>query len=395
MFVTTTEALVTPQLLKWARERWNYSINEIARKIHVHPDKVGAWEEEGSKIRPTFRQAQDLAKKLNIPFGYLFLSKPPTESFPLPDLRTIKGKNPLHPSPNFLDILYDAFRKQDWYHEYLEEETAAPVQFVGKFNLGNDPKVIAVDIANTLGINDDLRETCNDWRQFLLELMRRAEKARVLVMRSGIVGSNTYRILDVQEFRGFAISDGLAPLIFINENDYKTAQIFTLVHELAHLWTGNSGISNLDFRSKQQSNAIDQFCDRVAAEVLVPSDDFLIRWGDFTSLERNLDRLARHYRVSTFVILRRAYDSDKVDTQQFEQLYETLLQRITPRRTDGGGHYYKSVLSRNSPTLTKSLIAAASEGRVLPTEVSKLLNIKISKISTLETFIELGETPRA
>ena len=394
MPLTTLEAFVTPHLLKWARDRWDYSIEAVAKKINVNPSQLEAWEKEDSKVRPTFRQARDLAKKLNIPFGYLFLSEPPRESVPLPDLRTIKGKNPLNPSPNFLDILYDAFRKQEWYHEYLEEENVPPVPFVGRFNLANDPKVIAIDIANTLGINDDLRETCNDWKQFLLELVRRAEKAHVLVMRSGIVGSNPYRTLDVQEFRGFAISDALAPLVFINENDYKTAQIFTLVHELAHLWIGNSGISNLDFRSRQQSNAIDQLCDRIAAEVLVPSDDFVIRWGDFIGLKRNLQRLAHHYKVSTFVILRRAYDLDKVNFQQFEQLYDGLLEMVTPKRSDGGGHYYKSVLSRNSPTLTKLLMSAASEGRVLPSEVSGLLNIKISHFNNLEAFIAFGELPR-
>ncbi|MBN2463642.1 MAG: ImmA/IrrE family metallo-endopeptidase [Dehalococcoidia bacterium] len=393
MPTTTLEAFITPQLIRWARERRNLTMSAAAKKMHVNPDKLNDW--ENSKGHPTFRQAQDLANKLKIPFGYLFLSKPPIESLPLPDLRTIKNETPAQPSPNFLDVLYDAFRKQEWYHEYLEEENTPPIQFVSKFSVKDEPKVIATDITNTLGIDNDLRQMCDNWEQFLLELIRRAEKARILVIRSGIVGSNPLRKLDVNEFRGFAINDNLAPLVFINENDYKTAQIFTIIHELAHLWIGNSGISNLDYRSKKQSNDIDQFCDHVAAEVLVPSDDFLIAWNDFIRVERNLEKLARRYRVSQFVILRRAYDFNKVDTQQFHDLYDKLLERVTPKKKDGGGHYYKLVLSRNSPTLTKSLMAAASEGRVLPTEVSRLLNIRISKLNTLEAFIVFGEVPHA
>jgi len=395
MSTAELEALVTPHLLKWARERWNYSIETIATKINVNSDVVEAWEREEGEVRPTFHQAQILAKKLHIPFGYLFLSKPPEDDLPLPDLRTIKNKDLLQPSPNFIDILYDAFRKQEWYHDYLEEDDYPPLPFVGKYDLEDEPKAIAVDIANTLGIDDGLRETCTDWKQFLSELIRRSEKAHILVMRSGIVGSNTYRLLDVQEFRGFAISDNLAPLIFINDNDYKTAQIFTLVHELAHLWIASSGISNPDYRSKAQSNIIDQFCNRVAAEVLVPIEDFIVRWGAFISLQRNLEKLARHYKVSTFVILRRAYDSDMVNSQQFEQLYDELLKKITPKRKDGGGHYYKSVLSRNSSTLTRSLMSAASEGRALPTEISGLLNIKVSQLNKLELFIAFGELSHA
>jgi Zn-dependent peptidase ImmA (M78 family)/DNA-binding XRE family transcriptional regulator len=387
MSTVTTEAFITPELMEWGRKRYNYSISKLAQKINVNPHQIQAWE-KGDE-RPSFSQAQILAKKLYIPFGYLFLSKPPVDSFPLPDLRTIKGKNPFHPSPDFLDVLYDALRKQEWYHEYLKEEEATTVQFAGKFNPENDPKIIASDIVNSLEIDDDLRETCIDWKQFMRELVRRAEKSRVLVLRSGIVGSNQYRKLDVQEFRGFAISDDLAPLIFINENDYQTAQIFTLVHELAHLWIGNSGISNLDFRSKRQSNQIDQICDHIAAEVLVPSDDFIIRWGDFVGLERNLQRLARHYRVSSFVILRRAYYCDKITFQQYEQLYDALLKMITPKKPEGG-HYYKSILSRNSPTLTKSLMAAMGEGHVLPSEVSALINTKISLFNKLEAYIMFG-----
>jgi Zn-dependent peptidase ImmA (M78 family) len=385
------EAFITPTIIPWAIKRASESFDTIARKLNVNPEHLRAW--GNGDLHPNLREAQELAKKLNIPFGFLYLSSPPQEKLPLPDLRTLRRTNDSKLSPNFLDILYDAFRKQEWYHDYLKEEDSSIVPFIGKFTRNQDPINIASDIRNTLGIDDTLRQECDNWEEFLKRMIYRTELHHVLVFRSGIVGNNTHRKLDVQEFRGFAISDDLAPVIFINENDYKTAQIFTLAHELAHLWIGASGISNPNYalRSNQQRHIIDQFCDKVAAEILIPSDDFLMRWNGFIKLDNNLNRLARHYRVSAFVVLRRAYEFDKITDKIFNDKYEELLTRIK-RKKSTGGDFYKSVLSRNSATLTKSLIMATSEGRVLPTEAARLLNVKVTRLNAVESFILFGES---
>jgi Zn-dependent peptidase ImmA (M78 family) len=385
------EAFVTREMIDWAMERLHETPKSLGLKLNVKSEKIAEWI-SGAK-RPSIRQAQKLAQKLKIPFGYLYLKTPMKETLPLPDLRTAAGTVSRHPSPDFLDVLYDALRKQQWYHEYLEQESAATIPFIGKFNLNDDVKTIAANISKTLSINDDLRQQCNNWEQFLTEFIRRAEQARVLVLRSGIVGSNTRRKLDVQEFRGFAISDNLAPLIFVNGSDYKTAQIFTLAHELAHLWIGQSGVSNPDYmlRSKQQQNKIDQLCDSIAAEVLVPSDDFLMRWDNFHKLDENLDNLARKYRVSTFVVLRRAYEFEKIQRDLFFLKYHELLEKVTGKKTNGGGDYYNLLLSRNSGTLTSTLVVAISEGRVLPTEAAELLNIRVSKLRAIEDYVLLSE----
>jgi len=388
----TVEALVNPEVVKWAITRRNLSLEKVASKIRVDSNELEDWRR--GRSRPTFNQAQDLARKLNIPFGYFFLLKPPAENLPLPDLRTLNNATPRQTSPNLLSVVYDAFRKQEWYHDFLEEENTPRVPFIGKFSENDKPEIIAADIIKTLGIDDDLRQSCDTWEQFLKEIIRRVEKSHVLAIRAGFVGNDPSRKLDINEFQGFAISDNLAPLIFINEGDYKSAQIFTAIHELAHLWINRSGVSKIDYRSKKQSHTIDQLCDRIAAEVLVPGDDFRIRWNNFYGIERNLKKLASHYRVSQFVILRRAYDFDWIDIQQYQKYYDLLLERITPKKS-GGGNYYKVVLSRNSPTLTKTLIAAVGEGRILPTEVSRLLNIRVSKLSALEAFVVFGEASHA
>ena len=379
------EALVTPQVIEWARQRYHLAIDTVAEKLKIKPDKLEAWE-KGDE-RPTFRQAQRLAQKLRIPFGYLFLSAPPEEKLPLPDLRIVAGTQPHPSSPDFSDLLNDVLRKQQWYREYQESEGAQPVPFIGSFTLSSSPEIIAVDIRDTLGINDKMRQESENWELFLRDFIQRAESAGVLVLRSGIVGNNTYRKLSVEEFRGFAISDNLAPVIFINGQDAKAAQIFTLVHELAHLWIGESGISNPDYRkrSSQQQHIIDRFCDQVAAETLLPKQDFLSHWQDNKTLKDNLQALSVQYRVSEFVVLRRAYENEKLTADDYYVQYKELLashKRVKGGK--GGGNFYLNLLARNSNTLTITLLVAAAEGRVSLMDTARLLNVKVKTLPAIQ-----------
>ena len=371
----STEAFITPNLITWALNRQGLTTEDLAKRLGLSVETLRAWEHNNG--RPSLKQAENLARKLNIPFGYLFLSNPPTENLSLPDLRTVTGAPPRKPSPELLDVLDDALRKQQWYHEHLESEGADPVDFIARFEPNEAVIKIAEDIRNTLRIDDDLREQAGNWEQFLTRFIRKAEELGVLVLRSSIVGSNTHRALNVDEFRGFVISDPLAPLIFINSRDAKTAQIFTLAHELAHLWIGQSGVSNPDYakRSEDQNNEIERHCNSIAAEALVPSNDFVARWNNHISIDNNIDSLVRHYRVSAFVILRRALDHDKVEHNTYLSKLKELSATHKAPSSDGGGNFYTNVVTRNSPTFTSTLITATAEGRVPYREAASLLSI--------------------
>src|SRR3990172_2079249 len=201
----TIEALVTPKVVRWARQRAGLSTAEVAKRINVtQPNRLDAWEREGVEDRPTFRQAQHLAAVLHIPFGYLFLSEPPTEELPLPDLRTKRGLVGMKPSPEFLEVVYDALRKQEWYHDYLQDEDADPVPFVGLYTETTPVETVAEDIRRTLRLDQSLRRQAQDNDDYFRLLVGRAEEARVLVLRTSIVGNNTRRSLDPEEVPGFA-----------------------------------------------------------------------------------------------------------------------------------------------------------------------------------------------
>ena len=387
--LVAVEAYVTPKVLRWARERDHLSAEQLAKHFKVSPSRVEDWEQGVS--RPTFRQAERLAQHLNVPFGYLFLSQPPADKLPLPDLRTVGDQPPPDPSPELWDCVADAVEKQAWYHDYLEDEGTGPLEFVGRESLNNAPAELAAAVRSELGIDASLRATARSWEQFLALLIGRAEAAGILVLRNGVVRNNTHRPLDVSEFRGFAISDRLAPLVFINARDAKSAQIFTLAHELAHLWLGKSGISNPNYRerSESQPNVVERVCNRAAAELLLPKDEFIPIWEHAASVEEKVRAAAVHFRVSRLAALRQAFDLDLVDSKHYWPLYDKLLEEGL-RVSGAGGNFYNSLLARNSPTLTKALFTAMAEGRSTYVEASRLLNVRASGLDALRERVLAG-----
>jgi Zn-dependent peptidase ImmA (M78 family) len=165
---------------------------------------------------------------------------------------------------------------------------------------------LAVPIKETLGIGPEMRATIRTLNAYLTALTERVESKGILVMQSGIVGNDNRKTLSVDEFQGFVVADDIAPIVFINAKDYVAARIFTLAHELAHIWVGKSGILNPDegdIRTRTPDTEL--FCNAVAAEVLVPQAEFL---EAFETRNGSLIDLAMHFRVSRIVILRRAFE---------------------------------------------------------------------------------------
>ncbi len=384
-----TVALIQPKTLSWALKRSHAPLEDIAKSAHVKVADLESWQ-KGKKAPPTIRQAQHLAQVLHIPFGYLFLSEPPKDDLPLPDLRTIRNEELKFPSPELQDVIDDVLRKRDWYKEYLLQQGTEPVKFIGRFNVKNAVQKVAADISEVLGINESLRKKVSSWEEFLRELIDVAQANRILVLRSGIVGNNTHRPLSVEEFRGFAISDDVAPLIFLNGKDSKAAQIFTLAHEIVHLWLGASGISNLDIREEVlHQKEIELFCNSVAAEILVPEKSFLENWSKRVSIEDNLHKLVRKYRVSSLVVLRRVLDLQLISLKAYREACdveeEKFKQHESRGKEESGGNFYSTFLMRNSGLLTSTIVAGALEGKVLYREASRLLGVHAETLHGIAT----------
>jgi Zn-dependent peptidase ImmA (M78 family)/transcriptional regulator with XRE-family HTH domain len=376
-------AYITPQVIKWARERAEMSVEQLAGVLKVDSRTLAAW--EGGQQSPPFGRAEKLAEKLHVPFGYLFLSKPPSDDFPLPDLRTVGNVAFSKPSLNFIEVVDDALLKQQWYSEYLQESGARKVSFVGSCHVTDGVQEVVANMSKALSIDEKARADSRSWQDFLSYIVRRAEELGILVMQRGVVGNNTKRRLDVDEFRGFAIADKFAPLVFINARDAKAAKNFTVVHELCHLWVGESGISNpnLRNRSADETNAVEKFCNKVAAEVLAPRTELLRHWRVEVGNDQNIANLARHFRVSRYVVALQASEANRITYAQYTDYLDRhpwFLKAATTDSEDSGGDFYNTFGARNGKRFISGVLSALGQNRITFRNASALLGVKIATL---------------
>lgn len=372
-------ALVNPSLLTWSRERAGLSTEQVAKKLPVKPNRVQEW--EAGETKPTFLQAQKWASLAHIPFGFLFLQQPPVEQLPLPDLRTVGGIAPQRPSLELLDTVRDSIRKQDWYLEYLQNEEHQPLAFVGRFNSRSQVAEVVDDIRRILRVNPDIARL--DYDKYSRALIEAAETAGILVMRSGIALGNTHRKLEVSEFRGFAISNAYAPVIFVNSSDAPSARLFTLLHELAHIWIGSSGVSDGNTANGRDE---ERFCNAVAGEFLAPEAQFRTLWNADVNWEENLAPLATRFHISKLAIGRRALDLGYISRAQYSAYYRMILKAFQDKE-GGAGDYYRNVTAKNSPRLSKAVLTEAMSGRMLLRDAGHLLGVQPAKLRTLASRI--------
>lgn len=374
------QALINPLIVTWARHRAGLSEDAFAQKLGIKKaDKVAEWESGTSK--PTFVQAQKIANVTNIPFGYLFLVEPPIEELPIPDLRTVGDKHRDEVSVEMRDIIKQVMHKQEWYKEYLIQIGEDELPFIGRFSTKNSVYEVAQDIRNELGVPLPQK---GSWEEYQRQLINAAESARILVMRSGIVGNNTRRKLQVSEFRGFAISDKLAPVIFINSSDAPAARLFTLVHELAHLWIGSSGVSDLSNDHADE----EKFCNAVAGEFLVPEKEFYDMWNPLVSLLNNALEISSRFHVSKLVVAKRALDCGVIDSDTYWEFYQREMKAFK-RKKSSGGDFNITAGARNSALFSSAVVAEALSGRMLLRDAGNLLGIQPSKIKTYASKLAL------
>ncbi len=309
---------VKPELLRWACERAGLDTAEVAERI---PQLV-AWER--GEAKPTLKQLEHFAGAVHAPVGYFFLPAPPVEQMPIPDFRTVGNEHIGHPSPDLLETIYLCRQRQEWYRDYARSIGETAVPFVGSVNLNDDIPTVAERMREGLGFDLEARRRMRTWEEALRQFIEQAEDSGVMVMVNGVVGNNNRRKLDPEEFRGFALSDDLAPLVFINGADTKSAQMFTLAHELAHVWLGETGLSDVE-PVGSPTNRIEQWCNQVAAEFLVPLTALRREYQAANDLTDEVARLARCFKVSTLVVLRRIYDAGHLTQDELWTAYHAEL----------------------------------------------------------------------
>lgn len=350
---------IKPAILEWACERSRLDRAVLDGRFPQLDDWI-----RGER-QPTFNQAETFARATHTPFGFLFLPEPPIEPLPIQDFRTL-GHGAAAPSADLLDTIYAMQRRQDWLREDRRASEIDPLRFVGSARLGDDPEAVGREMRRIVGLDDGWAAKVRTWRDAVGELRRRIEASGILAVINGVVGNDTSRKLDVHEFRGFALTDPYAPVIFVNGTDSKSAQMFTLAHELAHVWLGREGEGLSGFEGLFPGDQrVERFCDRAAAEFLVPAGEVKTRWPQVAGADDPFERLARHFKVSPIVAGRRAMDLGLVKRDTFFEFYEDYIRRERQSPdTASGGNFYLTQSTRVGESFARAVMRAALEGRV-------------------------------
>ncbi len=372
-----------PAVLRWARERAGFNHDQLATRLKLQNQEVMEWECSG---RINFNKVDDLAKHTYTPVGYLYLAEPPDDNLPIADFRTRAGVSPQRPSPNLLDTVYQMQLRQAWMREEMIAQEDPSLKFVGAFTLDSHPAQVAAAMDEALQLSEGWAAEEGSWTNALRTLRDRIESAGVLVAFNGVVGNNTHRKLDIEEFQGFALVDEYAPFIFVNNADYKTAQIFTLAHELSHILVGESGLSKFEDLGPSD-HATEEICNRIAAEFLVPREDLHKRWNTASQSVDPYQDLAKHFKVSTVVAARRALDSGLTTREMFFKYYHENKARnwggTQSKDKRGGGDFWNNQLWRVGARFGSAVSRAVKEGRLPYTDAYSLTGLKGDTFSSM------------
>ncbi|WP_430908285.1 ImmA/IrrE family metallo-endopeptidase [Maribacter sp. 2-571] len=365
---------INADLINWAITRAGNELDEF----YLNNPAVAEWV-EGTK-KPTIKQLEDFTHKVHVPFGYMFLNQPPQEEIPIPFFRTGNSQREMV-SLNVYHTIQIIKERQNWLTNYLQESEYPDLEFVGKYNVNSDYKEVVNDIRNTLNLTVSWASKLGTWEQALDHLTLQIEEIGIIVNFNGIVGNNTRRKIPVDECRGFVIVNNKSPFLFINSSDAKAAQMFTLIHELAHIWLGESA----GFDNKQMLPAddpIEKFCDKVAAEFLVPEIFFKEKWNS----TQNIEYLSRIFKVSPIVIARRALDLRLMSRTSFFQFYNDYISEFQNKKDNqsSGGNFYATAKKRISLRFASYVNSAVKENNLLYRDAYRLTSLKGN---TYEKFI--------
>lgn len=375
---------ISAEILDWviAHTRLDRLPEQIAEYLRL-------WS-SGEKV-PTFNQVEKTSRATGIPLGYFFLKTPPHEDLSLVEYRTVNSSALEDPSRNLIDTMHDMEMVQDWMRNHLISDGADQLQFVGAQKDERNKKSFAAFVRKTLSLSEDWYLRSKSAEDSFGIIRKAISNAGVIVMMSGMVGNNTHRTLDINEFRAFAVIDDFAPLIFINSNDFHNAKLFSLLHEFAHICVGEDSLFNDRYSSGTDVSDTEIICNAVAAEVLVPQEKFISEWSSARKAmdaDVAIQTLSRYFKCGSTVIARKALESNFIDHQQYEETAQLAIKQYTEFRkkqkeAGSGGDYYNTAASRIDQRFFGMLLGSVATGRTLYSDAFRLTNTNRSTFANL------------
>ena len=334
----------------------------------------------GEKI-PTFNQIEEASRATGIPLGYFFLNTPPKEDRTLLEYRTVDSLELEKPSRNLLDTIHDMEQIQEWAKNQMVTDGFSELEFVGSMEEVSEVSTFVSQIRQVLDLPRDWFASSKTSADSFRYLRAKISDAGVIVMMNGIVGNNTHRPLEINEFRAFAIADEYAPLIFINSNDSTNGKLFSLLHEFAHILIGKNNFFNDRYSAHGRVNQVETICNAAAAEILVPSDLFMEKWNEVISendVKTTISTLAKYFKCGITVIARKALDHGYITSQEYTQVAQFAVYLYNEQRKKAkenpGGDYYRTAASRIDQRFFRMLAGSVAEGKTLYSDAFRLTN---------------------
>lgn len=376
----TTRITVESSVLEWAVKKSNIKFDEVVKKFPKYNEWVAG------TVFPTYNQLVSFSSFTKIPFGYFMLKEPPVETLPLVEFRTIDTEQIGEPSRELVDTIKDMENKQEWMRNYLIDQGYTPNTIVSsiKFSDSLGSLEVATDIRNKVGLKFDWYRHTNSRIESYDYLKRILSENGILIMQNGTALGNTHRQLDINEFRAFALVDEYAPLIFINIKDTASGKTFSILHELVHIILGVDSLYNKPFYNQylKSEDKVEILCNSVAAELLVPTSDFIDKWrSNFTisrSIENTVTLLSEWYKISQVVIARKALDNNFISQVSYNKISdECKIQAIKSlnKQKKSGGNPVNNAQSRLDHKFVYALSSSLNNGSAVYSDIYKLTGL--------------------
>ena len=349
------------QVFSWAIDRIGITLDEVLSKY----PKFLQW--QTGEIAATVKQLKDFSNSYHFPFGYFFLRTIPETT--LNEIPFFRSNDDFHARDNenvneTVKLLRD---RQEWLSNYMKDNGVDKNTIIGKFTNESNINLIISGIKEYLDLKDDWNTTINSPKEAIQLLKDKLEEKNIIITFNSVVNNNGHRHIPVKLCRGFCLIDDYTPFIFVNSADSKSAQLFTIIHEIAHIFISyTAGFG--DYGSETLTDPRESLCDRIAANLLVPKNILMQK------ISLSNEELSKFFNVSEIVILRRKLDCNLISKEKFFMAYNMLPQY--KKNVSGGGDFYRTAQQRISPKLLKCLNNAIHERTITPMEAYRLSGLK-------------------
>ena len=385
----SVKALITPEVLKWVRERRiRLEIDYAAKKIKVDPKRLEAW--EAGTEQPTFTQLKKIAKLYKTHISIFYLPAPPTDFQPLTDYRVLPEQRAMDEEQIYrLNAnIVEAFERRETLIELYELLEESPPEVTLGVDRQEHPGRAAKKITEFLEFNRTQLQQVKNPYDALKFWKQTVEAKGILVCQTSV---NTHLSVELGTVRGFCIAQKPFPVIVVNPKDSPYGRIFTLIHELAHIALGESVIQNTRFEevNTPSLDPIEVFCNQVAADVLVPENE-LLETVNLEMLGEDLPKISKHFHVSPEVIMRRLLTLRKISRRDYQTYRNRQLAKYkdAPAESGGAAPYHNRLLNASGEHFARIAFTAYYEQKITRAELaSALSNSDTKHLTKIESAI--------